>query len=466
MASPAGPEPEPTRQTWAEVLSNARKNWREARRHLLHKITWSRLFRLTSYARSALWIVPFFAIVAVMITVPVLRFLDNWIPWDLIGLDVDGARTLFQTVITLTSSFIIFTFGSLLVAIQIAGGQLTPRIIATTLLRDNVVRYSVGLFVFALMFSGMALNRIQDHVHQLVTLLTAVLGVATVVVFLFLIDYAARLLRPGTILARVGSEGIGVIAAVYPDTIGDDGDEASRFANLPETPRRLVTHVGPSETILAVDLDAVMREARRTRGTVELVPYVGDFLATDEPLFVLYGGAMAIDDSKLRDSVAFGPERTIEQDPLFAFRILVDIGLKALSPAINDPTTGVLALDQIHRLLRYVGKRRLRGEVLADGLGHARVIYRTPNWEDFVHIGCTEIRHYGASNVQIARRLRALLDNLIDSLPTHRHQPVKDERDRLDQAIKAAYSISADLALASVPDLQGLGGSTGALPRS
>jgi uncharacterized membrane protein len=209
-----------------------------------------------------------------------------------------------------------------------------------------------------------------------------------------------------------------------------------------------------------------MREARRTRGTVELVPRVGDFLATDEPLFVLYGGAMAIDDRKLRDSVAFGPERTIEQDPLFAFRILVDIGLKALSPAINDPTTGVLAIDQIHRLLRYVGKRRLRGEVLADGLGHARVIYRTPNWEDFVHIGCTEIRHCGASNVQIARRLRALLDNLIASLPPHRHQPVKEERDRLDQAIKAAYSISADLALASVPDLQGLGGSTGALPRS
>ena len=50
----------------------------------------------------------------------------------------------------------------------------------------------------------------------------------------------------------------------------------------------------------------------------------------------------------------------MEQDPLFGFRIIVDIALKALSPAINDPTTGVLALDQIHRLLRVVGKRRLR----------------------------------------------------------------------------------------------------------
>ena len=58
--------------------------------------------------------------------------------------------------------------------------------------------------------------------------------------------------------------------------------------------------------------------------------------------------------------MAFGTERTLEQDPIFAFRILVDIGLKALSPAINDPTTAVLALDQLQRLLRVLGKRNLR----------------------------------------------------------------------------------------------------------
>jgi uncharacterized membrane protein len=248
--------------------------------------------------------------------------------------------------------------------------------------------------------------------------------------------------------------------------VGDEGDDASRVANLAESPRRVVGHVGRSEIVVAVDLDALMREARRTRGTVEFVPRVGDFLATDEPLFVLYGGATAIDDQKLRDSVALGPERTMEQDPLFSFRILADIGLKALSPAINDPTTGVLAIDQIHRLLRSVGRRRLRGEVLADGLGNPRVIYRTPNWEDFVHIACTEIRHSGAHNVQVARRLRALLENLIESLPSHRHQPLKDELGRLDQAIQTAYALSADLALANVPDPQGLGGSAGPRARS
>lgn len=99
-----------------------------------------------------------------------------------------GATALYQTVITLTLSFLVFTFGSLPVAIQVAGGQPTPRIIATTLLRDNVVRYSVGLFVFSLVFAVSALNRQQDAVLELVAMVTAILGVACIAAFLFLID--------------------------------------------------------------------------------------------------------------------------------------------------------------------------------------------------------------------------------------------------------------------------------------
>jgi uncharacterized membrane protein len=85
------------------------------------------------------------------------------------------------------------------------------------------------------------------------------------------------------------------------------------------------------------------------------VPQVGDFVAKGDPLFRLYDGD--IDDRDLQQSVAIGPERTMEQDPAFAFRIIVDVAAKALSPAINDPTTAVLALDQLHHLLRSAGLR-------------------------------------------------------------------------------------------------------------
>src|SRR6185503_7447843 len=103
-------------------------------------------------------------------------------------------------------------------------------------------------------------------------------------------------------------------------------------------PGRVLVHEGHSGTVLAVNLSALVAEARQTGGTVELVPSIGDFLATDEPLFRLYGAATQVPERRLHAMIAIGPERTMEQDPTFAFRILVDIALKGLSKAINDPT--------------------------------------------------------------------------------------------------------------------------------
>ncbi len=423
------------------------------------RLTWGWMYRAVSYLRSSLWVTPIVAIVLIYLLAPLLRMLDSYLDWNVTGLGVSGATALYQTVITLSLSFLVFTFGSLLVAVQIAGGQLTPRVIATTLLRDNVVRFSVGLFVFTLLLAVTGLNRLGTTVPSLVTALTAVLGIACLMVFLFLIDYAARLLRPVSILARVGNQGIEVLQAVYPNLASADHDERTRtHVQLPAAARE-VMHIGRSKILLAVDLAPLIEEARRHDGVIELVPQIGDFIASDEPLFRLYAGAAAIDDRRLRAAVALGDERTMEQDPVFAFRILVDIALKGLSPAINDPTTAVLAIDQIHRLLRMAGKRRLHSDEVVDASGRVRLVQRTPDWDDFVLVACAEIRACGANSLQIARRLRAMIDNLLALLPAYRHAPLLQEKQRLDAALEAVFTRPDELALARTPDVQGLGGS-------
>jgi uncharacterized membrane protein len=388
-----------------------------------------------------------------------IHAIDKWQRWQLSALELAGATALYQTVITLTLSFLVFTFGQLLVAIQIAGGQLTPRIIATILLRNNVVRYSVGLFVFTLVFAVGALNRQQETVHELVATFTGVLGVACIADFLFLIDYAARLLRPVAVVARVGDEGTAMIESVYPEPATALPPEEAALHEKPGTPSREVEHRDTAEIVLAVDIPTLVALAHLHDGVIEFLPQVGDFVAAEEPLFKLHGGAMAIDDRTVRSTVAFGPERTLEQDPMFAFRIIVDIALKALSPAINDPTTAVLALDQVHRLLRMVGQRKLRGEVIVDEGGRPRAIFRTPNWENYVQVACSEIRACGADNLQVARRMRAMLENLRRTLPEHRHAALDTELDLLDWAIQTHFSRPEELALARTPDSQGLGGS-------
>lgn len=460
MTSPSGEGRDPTPERLAAAIDRADRLWNSAALFVESRLVWSRLYRTASYLRSALWTVPFISILCVLAIAPPLRALDAWLGWRISGLGPAGATSLYQTVITLTLSFLVFTFGSLLVAIQVAGGQLTPRIIATTLLRDNVVRYSVGLFVFALVFAVMALNRVESTINEIVPLLCSVLGLVCMAAFLFLIDYAARLLRPVSILARVGDEGLAVIEGVYPDLVSETSDVDGAPFVPPTRSSPIVHHKGRAEIVLAVDVASLVRTARQTNGIVECLFQVGDFVAGGEPLFALHDGATRIDHGLLRNTVAFGPERTMEQDPLFSFRILVDIALKALSPAINDPTTAVLALDQIHRLLRVVGGRQLRAETIRDERGHPRVVLRTPNWEDFIHVACIEIADCGANNVQIARRLRAMLENAIESLPRHRHQALLEQRDRLDRMLISLYPNADDLMLARVPDTQGLGGSS------
>jgi uncharacterized membrane protein len=419
---------------------------------------WSRVYRTTSYVRSALWVVPLVAIVLVLLFAPMLRWFDGWLKLDATGLDSAGSQALYQTSITLTLSFLVFTFGSLLVAIQIAGGQLTPRIIATALLRDNVVRYSVGLFTFTLLLSVIALNRVHGEVHDVLNLTVGALAIACMTDFLFLIDYAARLLRPVSILSRIGNDGLRVVAAVYPEALGGRDDADDPREGLDAAPL-VVLHEGASAVLLAIDVPTLVREARRAGGLIELVPQVGDFVAYGEPLFRLHAGAVRLSPRQLLPTVALGPERTIEQDPMFAFRIVTDIALKALSPAINDPTTAVLALDQLHRLLRDLGQRKLRGDAIRDAQGALRVLLRTPDWEDFVHVACVEIRACGASSVQVPRRMEAMLLDLLAFLPPSRHAPLGLQRELLARAVREHYAFPEDAALALVPDVQGLGGS-------
>src|SRR5262249_21243102 len=159
--------------------------------------------------------------------------------------------------------------------------------------------------------------------------------------------------------------------------------------------------------VLAFDITGLTSLATSADCLIEMVPQVGNFVAIGDPLFRIYGNGGKLSEDALCQSLAVGQERTAEQDPAFAFRSMVGIASKGLSPAINDPTTAVLALDQIHHLLRIVGHRQLDDGIVSDATGRTRLTYRTPDWEDFVHLALTEIRHFGAESIQVARRLRA-----------------------------------------------------------
>jgi uncharacterized membrane protein len=369
----------------------------------------------------------------------------------------ETARLVMSTVAASTFTLVILVSSAMLLAVQLSSAQLTPRIIAM-IYRSTAGKFAFAVFVFSFTFSMATLVRIEQTVPHL-TCYVAVFGfLASLVLFIMFIDGVGKTLRPSSALRRVGLAGRKVIRSVYPSPLRPDSEPLQSLNNFLKGQPRVVLNTQDG-ALLAFDLAGLVNKANKSSCVIELIPQVGDFLAAADPLFRVYGGGDNLPDRLLRDSVAIGHERTLEQDPMFAFRIIVDIALKALSPAINDPTTAVLAIDQIHHLLRDIGKRYLAEGYEKDAAGQLRLIYRTPEWDDFVLLGTTEIRQYGHNSIQVQRRLRAMLEDLMETLAEPRHAVLQKEMELLKTLSRRAFVDIDDQALAESGDLQGIGGS-------
>ncbi|WP_426404590.1 DUF2254 family protein [Streptomyces sp. R-07] len=157
--------------------------------------------------------------------------------------------------------------------------------------------------------------------------------------------------------------------------------------------------------------------------------------------------------------IALGAERTIEQDPAFALRVLVDIAIRALSPAVNDPTTAVQVINYMEWFLHTVGERHLPGRyVLADGDGAARLVLPGRDWEGYLQLAVCEIRDHGGSSVQICRRLRAVLEGLLEALSPGQHPSARAEMSLLGQAVEREFADPDRRSIAQQADVQGIGG--------
>lgn len=419
-------------------------------------MTWLRRYRVQHYMRNSLWIWPVLSMGAALLAVQVAHWIEQALGWksDLLP---ETARTVLGTMASAMFTFVVFVSSALLVAVQLASSQLTPRIIAIVFSK-HIIKGSLTIFVFTFTFSLAALIRVNETAFPITARLAAYSFLVSMVVFLYLNDQVGKALRPSLALWTVAALGREVIEMVYPRLLVDSQAPPPQAAGVCEGEPTLTITNPRDGVVLAFDIPGLVSLAQRANCVIELLPQVGDFLAIGDPLFRIFQGGANLQTNAVLQSVAVGQERTLEQDPAFAFRIIVDIASKGLSPAINDPTTAVLALDQIHHLLRDVGRRRLDDERVRDSTGNIRLVYRTPDWEDFVHLAVTEIRHFGGGSIQIARRLRAMLENLIPSLPEERAALLRKELVLLNRSAERFFTESEDRALAEVSDFQGVGG--------
>lgn len=422
-------------------------------------MTWLQRYRFRHYLRNSLWIWPLLSIVAAIGTARLLHRIEEEMGWES-NLHPDTAQVVLGTMASSMFTFIVFVSSALLVSVQLASSQLTPRIIAIVF-KDPITKVSLVVFVFTFTFTLAVLVRVTTAVPSFMAHLAVYSSLASLGVFLFLIDHVGKALRPSGALWVVASWGRQVIESVYPRRLTELPSAAQASAAVLDGEPTSTISSQRDGVVLAFNIPGLVSLAKRFNCVIELVPQVGDFVAVGDPLFRIFQSGISVPAGLLRQSVAVGQERTLEQDPAFAFRIMVDIACKGLSPAINDPTTAVLALDQIHHLLRDLGQRRLDDERVRDREGRLCLVYRTPDWEDFVHLAITEIRQFGGASIQIARRLRSLLENLMQTLPAERAVLLRQELNLLHRSAERFFPEPEDRALADVSDSQGVGGKEG-----
>jgi uncharacterized membrane protein len=272
------------------------------------------------------------------------------------------------------------------------------------------------------------------------------------------------------VLHLIGDRGRAVIRDMFerggsaPTTFGDaSAPAATRLGVVTQS----LTYSGEPRAVAKLDVDALVRHAQQAGGVIVLRCAVGDTLVTGTPVLEVHGGSNRLPDQGVMGAIHLAKERTFEQDPKYPIRLLVDIAIKALSPAINDPTSAVQTLDQIEDLLHRLGACAFDAGYARDASGAVRVIIPMPTWEDYLALAFDEIRQYGATSVQVMRRLRAALVALANSLADgKRAEAVRGYLAHLAAAIEHSPLDAEDRRMAHQEDRQGLGLSRKVAPSS
>jgi uncharacterized membrane protein len=356
-------------------------------------------------------------------------------------------------------------FAIAFVIVQFSAVAYSPRVVLR-FVRDRVLFHTLGIFVATFIYCLWTLAWIDRSSSGKVPAFSVMLVAALVIISMVLFSYLVQRLNDlqiTNVLHSIGDSGREVILKMFPRI---EGGSDIRKPARPEPVEgtgygpstQSLNYSGPPRTVAMIDIDALVRLARAADGVVVMSCAVGDTLVEGTPLLQVYRAKSSLPDRKLHVAIHLDRERTFEQDPKYPIRLLVDIAIKALSPAINDPTTAVQTIDQIEDLLHRLGQSKLDVGCARDTDGTIRLIFPVPTWEDYLALAFDEIRQYGSSSVQVMRRLRSALTSIAGSLTRQsRVHAVSRYIEHLDLAIERSPLDEEDRVQARQEDRQGIG---------
>ena len=329
-----------------------------------------------------------------------------------VGPLVDSARV-FDLLFTVgfgVLGLVSVLFSLLFLVVQWGASTFTPRL---RLFRNDpliwwVFAVAVGLFVYSLT-AALSLDPAAPA-RASVPAVAVIVVVVTLALMRSLQFRAFRSIQLAPTLAAVAVAGNEVIARAYPEPY------SARVSGGPAlTTGRTVVWTGSPGVLQRLDLPDLVAAATRAGAEVEFSASVGDALWRGRAVAVVLGEGLP--DAAVTSAVVLGVERSFDQDPSLAFRLLADIGLRALSSSVNDPATAVQVLDALEPMVGEVSARGLCPSELRDTTGRLRVTVPQPTWDDLIGLSLDDVAVAAAGSPLVLTRLIALLDRLRDAVP-------------------------------------------------
>jgi uncharacterized membrane protein len=358
----------------------------------------------------------------------------------LLGVEPAAAQVVLGTVAGSMITVVTSVYSILLVALSLASMQFSTRIVIGYL-RDRVSQLALGACIGTFAFSLIVLRTVRTgddaFVPPIAMSLAPVLALSALAVVVYFIHHVALGIQANHIVDRIAGETEHVIDAVFPSTSGP------RVAAPPPLPPSsdvvTVTAVG-SGYIQLVDMAGLSAIAGEGL-TIHLTRAMGAFVAAGAPLYSVSPSSALTSArrAQLLACIDLGPVRTMQDDAEYGFRQIVDIALKALSPAVNDPSTAATCLDHLGRLLIRVAARS--GPVDHIVVGAGRVTVPTTSMVLLVDLAFEQIRQYARTDLAVSLRLlRVIAEVAAVSTDTAVLATLAVHATRVEHTIRAGFA--------------------------
>ncbi len=417
-----------------------------------------KLSKLWDALHSSYWFIP--AIMAVAATALAFTMLsldrtgnadiNYW--WIYTG-GADGARSLLEAVAGSMVNVSATAFSITIVALQLAASNFGPRLLRN-FMRDTGNQLVLGTFISTFIYCLLVLRTIHSEgdgysrfVPQLSVTVGIILAIISIGVLIYFIHHASTIIQASNVIQNVSEDLDRAIERLFPEKIGR-GEPENKWlvGEIPMSSEENNLPIRALDTgyLQAIDNDELMKIACKYNLLIHVQSRPGKFIVKGSDLVLLFPGERLNKKlaKQINDAFILGKERTEQQDVEFPIAQLVEIALRAISPAVNDPFTAIRCIDRLSAGLCHLVQRDFPSPYRYDRNNKLRVIAEGVKFRGLTDAAFNQIRQYGRSDAAVTIRLLeaiALIAAYTDNnkycavLRHHADMILQDSREGLSQ---------------------------------